>query len=80
MRCITTSIGVVVAEGSGTPLAAAAVTVPRATLSFSYNFGQPPQSNRRVVTDESPSGGDERAVACVRMTATQEINQERRST
>jgi hypothetical protein len=30
--------------------------IRRATLSFSYNFGRPPQSNRRVVTDE-PSGG-----------------------
>jgi hypothetical protein len=30
--------------------------VRRATLAFSYNFGQAPQSNRRVVTDETPSG------------------------
>lgn len=31
--------------------------VRRATLSISYNFGQAPQSNRRVVADESSSGG-----------------------
>jgi hypothetical protein len=31
--------------------------VRRATLSFSYNFGQAPESNRRVVPDQSSSGG-----------------------
>jgi hypothetical protein len=31
--------------------------IRRATLSISYNFGRPPQANRRVIQDDGGGGG-----------------------